>query len=75
MYLNNIGNKLKQLRLEYGFEQEYIAKAVGMSLISIKRIESGVARPGLDKLVTFADFYGVSVDWLLGRTYNREINS
>ena len=37
-------------------------------------IEAGEVNPRLPKLIELADYFGVSVDYLLGRTENREIN-
>lgn len=44
-----------------------LAKAVGVSPQSISNIISGTHRPKLPLLVAIADYYGVTVDWLLGR--------
>ena len=44
-----------------------LAEAVGVSVQSISNIVSGVNRPKLPLLVAIADYYGVTVDWLLGR--------
>ena len=38
-----------------------------------QRFEKGEQKPGFDNLRNIADFYGVSVDWLMGRTERREI--
>ena len=44
-----------------------LAEACGVSVQSISNIVSGVHRPKLPLLVAIADYYGVTVDWLLGR--------
>lgn len=65
--------KLLQLRSEKKVTQEAVATACGMTLRQYHRFEKGEQKPGFDNLRNMADFYGVSVDWLMGRTERREI--
>ena len=44
-----------------------------MTLRQYHRFEKGEQKPGFDNLLRIADFYGVSVDWLMGRTQRREV--
>ena len=44
------------------------------NLRNYQAIEAGEVNPRLPKLIELADYFGVSVDYLLGRTENREIN-
>ena len=53
--------------------QEAVATACGMTLRQYHRFEKGEQKPGFDNLRNMADFYGVSVDWLMGRTERREV--
>lgn len=53
--------------------QVAVAKAVGMSSRGYQDLELGVM-PRSDKLLAIADYYNVSIDWLMGRTDKREIN-
>ena len=62
--------KLLQLRSEKKVTQEAVATACGMTLRQYHRFEKGEQKPGFDNLRNMADFYGVSVDWLMGRTDN-----
>ncbi|MCG4658736.1 helix-turn-helix domain-containing protein [Flavonifractor plautii] len=50
-----------------------MATACGMTLRQYHRFEKGEQKPGFDNLRNMADFYGVSVDWLMGRTERREV--
>lgn len=52
-----------QLQLATGIEQALLSK-----------FERGERVPPTDTLITLADYYGVSVDYLLDRTDNPEIN-
>ena len=59
--------KIRALRKERKLSQAEIAKEVGMSARGYQDLELG-AKPGFDNLLHIADFFDVSVDWLMGRT-------
>lgn len=59
---------LKQLRQENGLVQKELAAVLHVSNGTISNYESGVHLPNLDTVCAIADYYGVSVDYLLGRT-------
>ena len=59
--------KIRQLRKERHLTQVEVAKEVGLSARGYQDLELG-AKPGFDTLLHIADFYDVSVDWLMGRT-------
>ena len=65
--------KIRILRQERGMTQSEVAKAIKMSMRGYQDLELGVM-PRSDKLLTIADYYNVSIDWLMGRTDRREIN-
>ena len=54
--------------------QRELAEAIGVQVVSVQRFEYGSVRPSLDTLVAIADYFGCSVDYLLGRTNKKEIN-
>lgn len=62
-----MNDELKRLRKEKGLTQVELAERLNLSQATIASWESGLRRPDLDFLPTIADFYGVSVDDLLGR--------
>ena len=66
--------RLRSLREEKGLTQEKIARTIDMPLRSYNRLESDGAKAHYDTLLKIADYYDVSVDWLMGRTDKREIN-
>lgn len=66
MYTESLPQKLKYLREKSGFSQREIAKETKIPQPSIARFETGERIPDAEKLGTLADFYEVSVDWLLG---------
>ena len=62
--------RLKELREGKGYTQLKVAMDLNMNQNSVSRYESGQREAGYDLLVRFADYYGVSVDYILGRTNN-----
>ena len=62
-----IMNKLRELRKNKGLLQGDVAKAVDVSQSVYARYESGKVDPPSDTLLKLADFFGVSVDEVLGR--------
>lgn len=54
--------------------QVFLGMELGMSQNTISRYETGAREADYDTLVAFADYFNVSVDYLLGRTDNPEIN-
>ena len=67
-------DRLKLLRIERSYTQEAAAKAIGIPPRSYQRLELDGNKTHYDTLMKIADYYGVSLDWLMGRTDVREIN-
>ena len=63
---------IRKLRTDTGYTQKQIAKLLGVSQNTYSQYEIGVLNYPVDALVKLADFYGVSVDYLLGRTDVKE---
>lgn len=63
---------LALLRQEKGVSQRSAAEALGISQALMSHYEKGVREPGLAFIVKACDFYGVSSDYLLGRTLTRD---
>ncbi len=59
------------LRKERGFSQKKVAADLHVSQALLSHYEKGVRECGLDFVVRAADYYGVSCDYLLGRTPDR----
>ena len=62
---------LTLLRKERGITQKQAAASLGVSQALLSHYEKGVRECGLDFVVRAADFYGVSCDYLLGRSADR----
>ena len=63
-----LAERLKSLRLEKKLKQEEVAKSLKIAVRSYCRYEYGEREPNASVLWRMADFYGVSVDYLIGRT-------
>ncbi|MGC4431299.1 helix-turn-helix transcriptional regulator, partial [Streptococcus suis] len=59
-------NRLKELRKEKKLTQEELASEIGVSKITILRWENGERQIKPDKAQALADYFGVSVGFLLG---------
>jgi len=62
---------LTLLRKERGISQKQAAAELGISQALLSHYEKGIRECGLDFVVRTADFYGVSCDYLLGRSPER----
>lgn len=63
----NYGEALKYQRELVGISQLELSKNIGTSHQNINRWESGSVLPNIDFCVRLADFYGITVDELIGR--------
>ncbi len=62
---------LSLLRKERGISQKQAAASLNISQALLSHYEKGIRECGLDFVVRAADFYGVSCDYLLGRSPER----
>ena len=61
--------RLKDLREDRDLSQKEVAELVGKSRFGYSNYESGACDIHTDVLVFLADFYGTSIDYLLGETH------
>lgn len=66
--------RLRELRNKRDISQLKLAMDLGMNQNSISRYENGQHEADYKTLVAFADYFNVSIDYLLERTNNPEIN-
>lgn len=64
---NFFGVKLKELRIEKGLSQRKLGEVLDVCNQTVSFWETGSREPDLDTLVKIADFFEVSVDFLLNR--------
>ena len=65
--------RLKQLRESKGISQMKLALDLSINQNSISRYETGEREPGIKELILLADYFNVSVDYLIGRTDNPKL--
>ena len=63
---------IRSLRIDNGYTQRQIAAYLGISQNTYSQYEIGVLNYPVDVLIKLAELYGVSVDYLLGRTNVKE---
>lgn len=59
---------IRNLRIDNNYTQKQIAEYLGISQNTYSQYEIGVLNYPVDAVIRLADFYGVSTDYLLGRT-------
>ena len=62
------GVHLKNLRKSRKLTQKQLALEIGASERGIQQYELGVRKPTYDKLIALADYFDVSLDYLVGRS-------
>ncbi|MBQ8546336.1 MAG: helix-turn-helix transcriptional regulator [Clostridia bacterium] len=66
--------RLKLLRKQRGISQLKLAMDLNMNQNSISRYENEERQADYQTLILFADYFDVSIDYLLGRTDNPKTN-
>ena len=66
--------RLKELRKKRNISQLKLAMDLNMNQNSVSRYETGEREADYATLIRFADYFGVSIDYLLERTDNPEMN-
>lgn len=68
---NTFPRMIMLLRKEQGISQKKAAADLNVSQALLSHYEKGIRECGLDFVVRIADYYGVSCDYLLGRTADK----
>lgn len=66
--------RLVDLRKSKNLTQKQVYEAVEMSMVGYQRYEYGTREPAFQKLIALADYFNISIDYLVGRTDNPEVN-
>ena len=64
---NKFKDTLKELRTEKGIGQVKLAQELGVSKGVISLWENGLREPTMTSLILIADYFGVTIDFLVGR--------
>lgn len=60
------GKIIKELRLQYKYTQRFVADKLGISYQSYQAYELGITVPTFQNFLKIANFYDVSLDYLVG---------
>lgn len=69
--MENFAKRLKELRKERKKTQTEMAQYLGIVLRAYQYYESATNYPNIPGLIKLADYFGVSTDYLLGRSQER----
>ena len=65
---NKFTERLKNMRERNRLKQCVLSELCGLNKNAIKRYESGKAEPTVSSLESIADYFDVSIDYLIGRS-------
>ena len=66
--------RLKDLRKKQKLTQKQLATDIGLSERNYQSLEYGNIKPSYDTLLKLADYFNISIDYLVGRTDNPKTN-
>lgn len=59
--------RVRQLREKKGISRKVLSELCGLNSEAVRRYERGEAEPTMHSLVAIAEFFDVSLDYLVGR--------
>lgn len=65
--IKDLPQRLKALRVQYGFSQKQVAEKIGVSPSIVSGYETGERTPSTEVLLSLSYLYNVSTDYLLGK--------
>lgn len=70
----NLGDRIKQLRLEKDISQKDLAKHFNIARSTLSQYESNQRTPSDEMKLKISEYFGVSLDYLLGKTDKKNFN-
>ena len=70
MYKKVFQIRIKAIREELGLSQIKVSSETGIHQSYLSKYENGALEPSLEQLGILANYYQVSIDWLLGNPHN-----
>lgn len=64
----DFGSNLKQIRTSEHLTQKQLAEATNLGVRTIQQYEANDRKPTFDALIALADYFNVSIDYLVGRS-------
>ncbi len=72
--ISGLPQRLKKLRMSYGYSQQSVSKQLKISASIISAYETGERTPSIENLISLSNLYRCSIDYLLGKSIgNSEI--
>ena len=68
----DFSQRLKKVRMDRHLTQAQVARKIGVTASMVSSYETDIRLPSYDVMIRIADLFGVSVDYLLGKTERRE---
>lgn len=66
--METFAKRLKELREEKGITQHELGQLVNMTKMAISHWEKGHSEPSIAQLILLSNYFGVTVDYLVGKT-------
>lgn len=66
--------RLSELIKTHSITAKALADSLGVSKQAINQLEKEISAPSTNNLIAIAEYFGVSIDYLVGRTDNPEVN-
>lgn len=66
--MSAFSDRLLELRKHWGLSQKEIAREIGVDVRAYQRYEYGEREPQISTFFCLADYYGVGLEYLAGRT-------
>lgn len=73
-FRKNFSERLSALRKERGLSLIALGEQLSITDEAVRLLEKGKRSPSFEVLCALAEFFGVSIDYLVGRTDNPNIN-
>lgn len=70
-----LSERIKELRTIKGLTQKEFAENINVSTVSVSSYETGVKTPSLDMVLSIAQNYNISIDWLCGLSDNMVLDN
>lgn len=68
-------NRIRDLREDRDLRQVDVSEAIGIDQRTLSNYETGKTNPDSFAIIKLADFFGVSADYLIGRTNENKISA
>lgn len=72
--MQKIGLRLRRIRKQKGISQKELAEKIHVQRQTVSSYERGISTPDIYILIAMADYFGISMDELVGRRWKKKEN-